>query len=183
MKKRFQLLFITLVVVTLVFNTQVVEAGLLISFLNDPIDTEIAQGDTSIYEFLFVHRFEFSGEFDFYRHIMILPAYTPDEVFFSFEPTELITEVQSEPGHVSSGEGRNYTYIAISVYISNPQLEPSPEAYPLKFECNYYDNSSGEFELVDSSIRTINLTVIPEPSTLSILALGAILAGRKRRTV
>jgi len=149
----------------------------------------IERGDTSIYEFTFRGHFSSSEDCDMVPRVKILPDFTSEEVFFSLDPLELVTEKIWDVQHINAGES---LYWWFTVYVSNPQLEPTlpddpatlavDDYYRLRAAWSPYPYSpDGGISIVGEARGIIRMQVTPEPATLVLFGLGGLLIRRKSR--
>lgn len=148
----------------------------------------IEQGDTTVYEFTFRGGFGASDDCDIVPYASIKPDFAPEDVFFSLDPVELVTEKQWETQHVNAGEALNWWF---TVYVSNPQLEPTLPDDPLTLAVDdYYRlraawspypySPDGGIGIRGEARGIIRMQVTPEPATLALFGFGGVLL-RKRK--
>jgi len=148
----------------------------------------IKQGDTTVYEFTFRGGFGASYDCDMVPRVRIVPDFAPEDVFFSLDPIELVTEKEWEVQHVNAGESLDWWF---TVYVSNPQLAPTlpddpstlavDDYYRLMAGWSPYPYSpDGGITFLGEARGIIKMQVIPEPATLAFVALGGLFL-RKRK--
>ncbi|MBN2641847.1 MAG: PEP-CTERM sorting domain-containing protein [Victivallales bacterium] len=137
----------------------------------------IERGDTTIYEFTFSG---IVGSGDWIPSVSLTCGLGLDELFFSLDPMELVTEKEWDVAHVPSGE---VLYFPFSVYVSNPQVAATlPGEY---YQLNAWwqpqpVTTGGGIGIIGIAGGIIAMQVTPEPATVLLLGLGC-LALRKRR--
>lgn len=142
----------------------------------------LENGDTTLYEFSFYGSFGNSSDCQIVPYVSLSPVYSSDELFFSLDPDELVTEKSWEAQSCPAGQTLVFPF---TVYISNPHLEPTlpGKYYMLTAWWSPYLESTGGIGIRGSAGGQVRMQVTPEPATLLLFSLGgSLLRTRKVRS-
>lgn len=141
----------------------------------------IEQGDSTVYSFRLRGSFGASYDCDWIPSIKIVPNYTSEELFFSLDPIELVTEKTWPIQHLSAGETQWFDFY---VYISDVQLPPTlpDEKYRLSVAWRSDPvNTGGGITITGEAHASVFLKVTPEPATFALFSLAGLLLRKRHR--
>ena len=145
----------------------------------------IERGDTTVHAFTFTGTIGTSDDDVWWiPSVRLTSSFEADQLFFSLDPEELVTEQDWEPQFVSGVDTHTLSF-GFSVYVSRPLMDPTfseADAYRLRagWRPKRVDPSGSAIGVQPDIGGVILMQVTPEPTSLMVMALGAFIVLRRR---